>query len=145
MMNRRRFLEVALPTLGLACVGCGPALAETLEEKVVKALRRQGYREIKTGRTFLGRLRVTAEKGEKRREVILNRQTGEVLRDVILGRRGGGSVFGDENDSDTDGTSEVDDDGRDDRDDDKGDDGGKGESDHDSGGSNGGDDGGSDD
>ena len=145
-MNRRRFLKVALPTLGLACIGASPALCESLEEKVVKALRRQGYSDINTNRTLLGRLRVTAEKGEKHREVILNRQTGEVLRDVIIGRGGAASVFGgddsDDRSSDTsgdDGGNSGSGGGSDDGDSDGGDDSdGGGDSDGDS-------DGGSDD
>lgn len=92
-MNRRRILKVGLSALAVACMGAVPALSETLEDKVVRALRRQGYRDIKTNRTFLGRLRVIAKKGERRREIILNRQTGEVLRDVIVGRSGSRSVF----------------------------------------------------
>ena len=93
MINRRLFLQVALPALGVTLVGIGPALSETLEDKIVRGLRRQGYSGIKTSRTFLGRLRVTADKGENQREVILNRQTGEVLRDVIVGRGGASSIF----------------------------------------------------
>ena len=140
MIRRRQFLQVALPALGLALVGVGPALSETLEEKVVKTLRRQGYRDIKSSRTFLGRLRVTAEKGEKRREVILNRQTGEVLRDVIVGHGGARSVFDwDSRGDDNSGSSRADDD---DRDDDRDDGGDHDSNDHDS---EGGDDGGADD
>ena len=99
MMRRRHFLATAISTLGLACLGVGPALARSLEEQVFSALRRQGYRNLSSNRTFLGRLRVTGTKGEKKREIILNRQTGEVLRDVIQGRGGYGSVF-DSDDSD---------------------------------------------
>ena len=132
MINRRHFLQVALPALGLTLVGLGPALSETLEAKVVKGLSRQGYRDMKSSFTFLGRLRVTAEKGETRREVILNRKTGEVLRDVIVGRSGSRSIFdGDDSEDDKSGSSRSGDDdyesGGDDGDDhdsDGGDDGG---------------------
>lgn len=127
MVNRRRFLEMALPALGLAFLGAGSAQAEGLQDKVVRALRRQGYREIKASRTFLGRLRVTGKKGDKRREVILNRQTGEVLRDVIVENGDTGSVFSDDNGRDTGGNTKN---GPAERGNASGDDGGDGHPDH---------------
>jgi|GEM_PF-2151416 len=135
MINRRLFLQAALPALGLTLVGLGPALSETLETKVYKGLSRQGYKDIKSNFTFLGRLRVTAEKGETRREVILNRKTGEVLRDVIVGRGGTRSIFDvDDRKDDKSGSSRSSDDDFENDEDDGGD--------HDS---EGGDDGGEDD
>lgn len=136
MISRRNFLQVALPALGVTLAGIGPALSETLEAKVVKGLRRQGYRDIKSSFTFLGRLRVTAEKGEKHRELILNRQTGEVLRDVIVGNGGTRSIFDwDDREDDKSGSSHS---GEDDHNSGKDSDGGDSDSD-------GGDDGGTDD
>lgn len=120
MISRRHLLQIGLPALGFALVGAGPALSESLEDKVVKGLRRQGYRNIESNLTFLGRLRVTGEKGEKLREVVLNRQSGEVLRDVVVGRGGSRSIFDwDDREDEKRGSSNG---GTDDRDDD--DDGG---------------------
>ena len=47
----------------------------------VKQLQLDGYDEIEVKRTWLGRVRIIAEKDEIEREVILNPNTGEVLRD----------------------------------------------------------------
>ena len=47
----------------------------------VKQLRLDGYDEITVSRTWLGRVRIVAEKDEIEREIILHRATGEVLRD----------------------------------------------------------------
>lgn len=96
MHSRRKFLGTALSTFVIMSLGAKAVAAETLEEKVEKALLRQGYNEVKTNRTFLGRLRVTAQKGSKSREVILNRTTGEVLRDVIFDNGSSHSIFGDD-------------------------------------------------
>lgn len=96
-------------------MGAGPALARSLEEQVFSALRRQGYSNLNANRTFLGRLRVTGTKGKKNREVILNRQTGEVLRDVVREGGGYGSVF-ESDSSDTDDDRDDDSDRDDDRD-----------------------------
>ena len=47
----------------------------------VKQLQLDGYDEIEVKRTWLGRVRIIAEKDEIEREIILHRATGEVLRD----------------------------------------------------------------
>ena len=47
----------------------------------VEQLVLDGYDDIEVSRTWLGRTRIFAEKGEIEREIILNPSTGEVLRD----------------------------------------------------------------
>ncbi len=48
----------------------------------MRTLEAQGYDEIEVGRTWLGRIRIEAERGAVERLIILDRATGEVLRDV---------------------------------------------------------------
>jgi hypothetical protein len=100
-MNRRSF-SLALA----AIVGIGlsaPLAAKTLSERVERALKRDGWRDIEITRTLLGRTRVTARKGDARREIILNTRTGEVLRDILIHDQGGtGSVFDEDDDEDDD-------------------------------------------
>jgi len=57
-----------------------PAFAD-VTSAWVKQLRLDGYEDIEVTRTWLGRVRIVAEKGEIEREVILHPRTGEVLRD----------------------------------------------------------------
>lgn len=59
----------------------GVVRAEDLADEVVRALQRQGYSRIRVGRTFLGRTRITASSPKRKREIILNPRTGEILRD----------------------------------------------------------------
>jgi hypothetical protein len=101
-MDRRRFL------IGLTGTGVGvllsPALAiaQTVADPVLRALTKQGYGDITIKRTWLGRLRITAERGGRQREIILNKRTGEVLRDVVYLEGRSTSGFEDnENDGDT--------------------------------------------
>ncbi len=72
---RRLFLAGALALLAL------PALAADIPAAWVRQLGLDGYEEITVSRTWLGRVRIVAEKGEIHREIIINRRTGEVLRD----------------------------------------------------------------
>ena len=79
-MMRRRLL------CGLvACLVAGvpAARAETVEERIIGQLSRDGYRKIAVSRTFLGRIRITASGSKGRREIILNPSTGAVLRDYV--------------------------------------------------------------
>jgi hypothetical protein len=59
-------------------------MAEGIQDDVVAALAGQGYEIVNVGRTWLGRLRVVAENGEIRREIVINPTTGEVLRDYSV-------------------------------------------------------------
>ncbi|WP_434614447.1 hypothetical protein [Tabrizicola sp. M-4] len=75
-------------------VGIGPALAQGYDTAIVQQLQEQGYREISTERTWLGRVRIVAEATDGRREIVINPNNGEVLRDAWLERTPeGGSSF----------------------------------------------------
>lgn len=76
-MNRRAFLALGLA----AAISAAPAMAATLEERLVAQLRAQGYTEIRKSRTLLGRVRIEAERPGGEREIIFNPRTGEILRD----------------------------------------------------------------
>jgi hypothetical protein len=99
-MNRRAFL------LGTASIGAGLllapglAIAETVADPVLRVLRKQGYRDFEVTRTWLGRVRITATREGRRREVILNKTSGEVLRDVVYLNDKSTSGF-DDSDGDT--------------------------------------------
>ncbi|MGR3467945.1 MAG: hypothetical protein ACU0CI_08700 [Shimia sp.] len=62
------------------------SLAQSVEEQVVLQLQNLGYTDIVLSRTFLGRLRVIAERPGRVREIVLNPSTGEVLRDLVRSR-----------------------------------------------------------
>lgn len=61
-----------------------PVRAETTEERIAAALTEQGYVIVSMERTWLGRLRVLAEDGQFRRELVFNPVTGEILRDLSV-------------------------------------------------------------
>lgn len=140
-MNRRHFLLATCAGLALA----GPAHAQGVVDQVVSALRRAGYGDIEVSRTLLGRTRITGQRDDRSREIVLNSRTGEILRDIIIGRDGRAvtaGVLDDDDDRDKDDDS-GDDDGDDDDDDDNDDDdtgGDDGDDDDDSGSGSGGDD-----
>jgi hypothetical protein len=93
----------------------------------IAELQATGYSDIEQGRTWLGRIRITAERGDVEREIILDRTTGEVLRDIS--RAEDGDVHSPYEDDDEDEAEEEDDDDGDDddggEDDDGEDDGGE--------------------
>ncbi|TNF14620.1 MAG: hypothetical protein EP320_06640 [Rhodobacteraceae bacterium] len=152
-MKRRSFVVGGLVAL---VAGTGQAVAETATEAVVRQLRAYGYREIEVERSFLGRIRITAERKDIEREIVLDPRTGEILRDLsrkgrapILGNNrlrseGGGSSPGTASDSgDSDDRSESD--SESDSGGSEGSDDGGSDSDSDSGSDSGSDDGGGDD
>lgn len=77
---RRRMIWATALCIGLAT----PAFANPHVDRVVSMLQSDGYQNIEVERTWLGRIRIEAEKGEFEREIVLNRSTGEILRDYIL-------------------------------------------------------------
>lgn len=120
------------------------AHAQDFAATIVSELRAQGFREIETEQTWLGRTKIVASGTDGKREIVVNPNTGEILRDLWLTRNG------------SDGSGLVSsgsggNDDRDDDDDDSGDDnggsssgssgggGGGGSGGGDSGGGNGGD------
>ena len=83
-MDRRAFLMILGGGVSAATVG----FAATFEDAVVAQLRAQGYGQITSAHTLLGRVRIVAILGDTQREIILNPRTGEILRDVIAGLDG---------------------------------------------------------
>ena len=65
----------------LFCVTASPIWAADFAGAWVKQLQLDGYEEITISKTWLGRIRIIAEKDEIEREIILIPRTGEVLRD----------------------------------------------------------------
>ena len=94
-MRARKLMQVAVTALALA----GPAAAAPVDQ-VVEQLRAQGYQVREVQRTWLGRIRIEAVRGDRAREVVIDRVTGEVLRDYVRvsnGRSGGaGAAAGDD-------------------------------------------------
>ena len=101
-MDRRGFLTGLI--VG-AAVGLVPlsALAQDVAAPVLRVLTKQGYGDFKIKRTWLGRLQIIAESDGRRREVVLNNNTGEVLRDVVYLDGKSTSGFADEDQSETGG------------------------------------------
>lgn len=76
-MQRRKFLFLASAAIAVP----GWAVAGPVEDQIVARLSEQGYTAIKMSRTLLGRRRIVAIGAERRREIIFNPRTGEILRD----------------------------------------------------------------
>lgn len=74
-----RFILTGL-ALGLA-LHLTPAFAEPMADSLTRQLKAQGYTQIETGYTWLGRLQVVARRGGHQREIVINPNTGEILRD----------------------------------------------------------------
>jgi hypothetical protein len=75
-----RFIAAAGAAALLALAGA-PASADAVEETQAQ-LRAEGYGNIEVERTLLGRIRITAESATRRREIVIDRGTGEILRDL---------------------------------------------------------------
>jgi len=58
-----------------------PAMADGRVDAITQQLSAQGYDRIKVSKTFLGRVRVEAQRKGLEREIIFNPRTGEILRD----------------------------------------------------------------
>lgn len=121
------------------------ANANPFSDSVVLQLKKQGYGEVRVGRTLLGRIRIIAIGADNRREVIVHPITGEILRDYSRriaqtddgeGSASGGNEqsdteeYGDDHDGNGDYDGDDDHDGNDDHDGD-GDDGNDGDGDND--------------
>lgn len=52
-------------------------------QPLILDLQRDGYTEIETGWTWLGRLYVTAWRDGREREIVIHPTSGEVLRDIL--------------------------------------------------------------
>ena len=131
----RKTLKIACMLLFAAFAMPEMAQAQANKTEVVVAgliseLQTSGYSNISERRTWLGRLRIRAERGEYIREIIINPRTGEILRDYHFELEDG--LFGferEENESQSGGEGEEDDDDdEDDGDDDDSEEGGSGDS-----------------
>lgn len=78
MVRRSALLVSALAFVLLAC----GVQAQSLYASVKAQLRDQGYRDIETSQTLLGRARFEARKGDRVRVIVINPSTGEILRDL---------------------------------------------------------------
>lgn len=83
MIGRRIFLAG-----GICLLTAGAGLADGLADKVVRALKKQGYAQIRISRTWLGRTRINASDATRTREIVLNPRTGEILRDYWQDKNG---------------------------------------------------------
>lgn len=87
-MKRRAFVT-ALGLFSAAQIALGTAtFAATAADQIVAQLRDQGFSGIEVERTWLGRTRILAKRGDATREIILNPATGEILRDLWLTKGG---------------------------------------------------------
>lgn len=58
-----------------------PAMSDGRLDAITQQLSAQGYDRIKVSKTFLGLVRVEAQRKGLQREIIFNPRTGEILRD----------------------------------------------------------------
>ncbi len=79
-MNRRYFIT----TLVCAALSAGPVLADSYADRIISQLTEQGFTKIVVKKTFLGRIRFIATGPIYQREIVINRNTGEVLRDYTI-------------------------------------------------------------
>jgi hypothetical protein len=85
LMQRRSFLAM-LGGGAIGALAAGAALADQAE-RIADQLRADGYRNVEVHRTLLGRIRITAENDSHRREIVVDRGSGEILRDLREERR----------------------------------------------------------
>lgn len=102
-MRRRQLLIGLAAVAGTQLCAGGAALAAGFADEIVAQLRKQGFGNIVVERTWLGRIRILAERSDARREIILNPGTGEILRDLWLSKSGTpvqGARISDDDDND---------------------------------------------
>ena len=87
-MKRRSFLHGLTATSAMLLAG--GAFAATYAEDVVRQLTKQGFYNIAVDTTWLGRVRIHADRSDGQREIILNPRTGEILRDSWQAAGSGG-------------------------------------------------------
>ena len=83
-MQRRVFFSGLL----IAALMAGVAMASDFQASVLAQLRAQGFSDIHVETTWLGRLKITAQRRGAGREIVLNPRTGEILRDILSTRDG---------------------------------------------------------
>jgi hypothetical protein len=77
-MNRRAFITTFTAALTLSG---GMAFSASTEDAIVAQLTKQGFTDITSETTWLGRLRILATRRDGSREIVINPRTGEILRD----------------------------------------------------------------
>ncbi len=73
-------LLLAAALLGLAP---GPAAAQDPVDDIVARLKSEGFAVEQVEQTMLGRIRIEAVRDGERREIVVDRSTGEILRDYV--------------------------------------------------------------
>ena len=86
---KRRFFIAGLAA-GVAFAA--PALAQSIVDSILRQLKQQGFRSIVQETTLLGRVRITAERKDGFREIIVNPKTSEILRDLWTPVAGGAAA-----------------------------------------------------
>ncbi len=97
--NRKPPLVSGAVALALTLVfASGPLLAQAApQDEIVRKLTREGYARIQVTRTLLGRVRILAEEDGRRREIVVDPSSGEILRDYVSDEekdRKEGGLFG---------------------------------------------------
>lgn len=92
-MLRRLILSLMLAVVPLS----GLAQTRDVAGQVASQLQAQGYRQIQVRRSLLGKVIISARRGDMRREIVVDPRSG-VLRDLL--RREGGSRSDGGSDSD---------------------------------------------
>ncbi|WP_420344807.1 hypothetical protein [Paenirhodobacter sp.] len=77
------FQRTALAAALGAALMAAPLRAEPPEAGVIAQLQALGYENFSVSRTLLGRVRVVAEGSGRRREIVFNPSTSEILRDYV--------------------------------------------------------------
>lgn len=89
MMQRRILRLIAVAAISSALTA-GAACAGSRADDIVAQLKQQGYVDLHTETTWLGRSRITGRTADGSREIVLNPNTGEILRDLWTPNAGGG-------------------------------------------------------
>lgn len=70
--------------VSLLLLAATPSFAQSSPiDEIIETLKSRGYRIILQERTWLGRERILAETSSKRRELVFNPATGEIMRDYV--------------------------------------------------------------
>jgi hypothetical protein len=77
----RRGMVLRMLMIGL--LAGAPASAQgDIGDQIAAELRAEGYTDVTVERTLLGRVRIVGRMPGRRREVVVDRGTGEILRDL---------------------------------------------------------------
>jgi hypothetical protein len=74
---------IGVLVLALAAAVALPLWGQEPADAVVARLQAEGYTVRTVEQTLLGRIRIEAVKDGQRREVVVDRATGEILRDYV--------------------------------------------------------------